>query len=67
MIPPIFDNFGVLDKFIGDAIMAVFGVPFVSDDGGTTDAIRAAKCALEMIVLLDTFNKQRLAKNEIGE
>jgi len=71
MIPPIFENLGVLDKFIGDAIMAVFGVPFVNDDDdGKGDAIRAAKCALEMITFLDAFNKQRIKNNaqtlEIG-
>ena len=66
MIPPIFDNHGVLDKFIGDAIMAVFGVPFVSDDDGASDSIRAAKCALEMIVRLDMFNAMRAAKGKDG-
>jgi adenylate cyclase len=64
-IPPIFDNNGVLDKFIGDAIMAVFGVPFVSQNAagvadGQLDAQNSCKCALEMIRELNVFNNKRI-------
>ncbi len=48
---------GMLDKFIGDAIMAVFGIPLPHED----DADRALRCAIGMIQALSAFNAQRVA------
>ncbi|MBL4890121.1 MAG: FHA domain-containing protein [Candidatus Lindowbacteria bacterium] len=45
MVPMLFSYKGMLDKFIGDAIMAVFGAPFPALD----DAARACRFAVEAL------------------
>lgn len=49
---------GILDKFIGDALMAVFGVPEACDG----DEDRAVRTAIDMLRELATWNRQRLRK-----
>jgi adenylate cyclase len=58
MLDPIFFYEGTLDKFIGDAIMAVFGAPVARDD----DAERAVRAGIEMRRALRQYNVDRRAR-----
>ena len=51
---------GIVDKFIGDAIMAVFGVPLprANETEIKQDAIHAVDCALAMQDELDRLNQE---------
>ena len=57
MVDVIFKFGGILDKYIGDAIMALFGVPF----GRPEDADNAVAVANEMFVALAAVNRRRTA------
>src|SRR5438045_2308693 len=54
---------GTVEKFIGDAVMAVFGVPQVHED----DALRACKAALEMRDALPVLRVQARIGLTTGE
>lgn len=56
MVDCIGQEGGMLDKFIGDAIMAIFGTPFAHED----DADRAMRTAISMLRKLDEFNSERI-------
>ncbi len=49
---------GVVDKFIGDSVMAVWGAP-VSAGSPAADALNCVRCALMMRSALMEFNKGR--------
>ena len=57
----VFEFGGTVDKFIGDAIMAVFGMPRKSEIAGE-DTLKAVQCAKRMIELLNHLNKERQNK-----
>jgi adenylate cyclase len=60
MVDVIFRHNGILDKYIGDAIMAVFGTPFPSPE----DPDNAVKVAIEMLEVLEDFNRRRQALSQ---
>jgi adenylate cyclase len=55
MVELVFEHDGILDKYIGDAIMAVFGTPFSSPE----DADNAVKVAIRMHQALAALNQRR--------
>lgn len=55
MTAQIFACGGTVDKYIGDAIVAVFGVPTAS----SSDAANALACATRMIDALERWNEDR--------
>jgi adenylate cyclase len=74
MVACVMVSGGVIDKFIGDAIMAHWGAvrPEQSDPGETDDALAAVRAALMMRAALQCFNRGRgggknpLIKNGCG-
>jgi adenylate cyclase len=62
MVGNVFDNAGTLDKFIGDAIMAVWGN--VSSNGVAEDAKAAVRTALAMRRSLRTLNENWRAEGK---
>jgi adenylate cyclase len=57
MVEVITRQGGMLDKFIGDAIMAAFGLPVTHED----DEDRAVRAAIGMITALQQWNTERAA------
>jgi class 3 adenylate cyclase len=58
----VYRHGGVVDKFVGDLVMAVFGAP----RGGVNDAERAARCALDMVRERARRNRTAVHPIEIG-
>src|SRR6058998_3658296 len=54
MVEIVFEHGGTLDKFMGDAIMALWGAPIVHED----DADRAMGCALDHLRALEKLNRK---------
>ena len=56
MVDCITDEGGMLDKFIGDAMMCIFGTPVPHED----DPDRAVRAAIRMMTDLKVFNDKRI-------
>ena len=53
MTAVVLRNGGMLDKYVGDAVMAVFGAPIETDD----HALMACRTALEMMAELESLQQ----------
>jgi adenylate cyclase len=60
MVDCISEQGGMLDKFIGDAIMAAFGIPVAHED----DEDRGLRAGISMIERLWQCNRERAARGE---
>jgi adenylate cyclase len=60
MSEAIFRHKGTIDKFIGDAIMAIFGAPIEQPD----HASRACEVALDMIAMLQEVNQDQADRGQ---
>ena len=57
MVEIMYRHHGIVDKYIGDAIMGLFGAPVRHED----DALASVQAALEMRDALDVFNERQRA------
>ncbi len=59
MVDLIYTRDGIVDKYIGDAIMAFFGAPVRHDN----DALLAVEAGLDMLDAIGSFNESQRARN----
>ena len=60
LVPIVENHQGVVDQFVGDALVALFGAPAAHED----DPAQACRAALEMLDALNTLNAER--KTNLG-
>jgi class 3 adenylate cyclase/tetratricopeptide (TPR) repeat protein len=59
---PIDRHGGEVEKFVGDAVMAVFGIPHVHED----DALRAVRAAIDMRAAVAALNDELAGSRQPG-
>lgn len=60
MVETVMNHNGIVDKYIGDAIMALFGAPVPSDN----DARESVFAALDMVDALSDFNREQREREQ---
>lgn len=66
MTPIVFDHHGLLDKFMGDGMMALFGVPYPSEDAASNAVSAAVAMQRGMAVLNEDLKTLGLSEVAIG-
>lgn len=66
MTPIVFDHHGLLDKFMGDGMMALFGVPYPSDDAASNAVSAAIAMQRGMAALNEDLKTLGLSEVAIG-
>jgi len=61
MVDIVFEHEGILDKFIGDAIMGLWGAPVKRPD----DATNAVRAAVKMQKRVGEWNEERVAQGKV--
>ncbi len=61
MVDILFEHNGILDKFIGDAVMGLWGAPVKRPD----DATQAVRAAVKMQARLKEWNEDRTASGKV--
>jgi adenylate cyclase len=66
MTPIVFDHQGLLDKFMGDGLMALFGVPYACDDAASNAVAAAIAMQRRMTNVNEELKTQGLSEIAIG-
>jgi len=59
-------NGGVVDKYIGDAVMAIFGAPILKENDASSSIKTAFEMCHALTLLNDSFNRRGIAPITIG-
>ena len=66
MTPIVFDSGGLLDKYIGDGLMALFGVPYEGEDSAFRAVSAAVAMQRRMVALNEELKEKGLPEIAIG-
>ena len=64
IVPIIEKHDGIIDKFTGDGLMALFGVPISSRNDPNIDAANAVLSSVKVVEKIKDFNKERNLSEE---
>ncbi|MTI68410.1 MAG: tetratricopeptide repeat protein [Firmicutes bacterium] len=56
---PVYELGGIIDKYIGDCVMILFGAKYAHSD----DPKRAVTCAIKMMEAIDRYSNERLSSD----